>query len=198
MRDLYNFIDSQHVPARSGQWLDDRAPATDAVIARIARSGAEDVNDAVAAAKRAAPAWARTSTAEGADLCDAIADVLDKRLDDLADLESRDAGKTITQARMIDIPRAVRNFRFFAGAVRHDETGCHEMSDALNYTLPIRFCTNRLDLFRGRGLDQKPIFDHAASGLGQMCRMKGFSRPSFRIWPQGLRHPRQGWSSRHH
>ncbi len=135
MRDLYNFIDSQHVPARSGQWLDDRAPATDAVIARIARSGAEDVNDAVAAAKRAAPAWARTSTAERADLCDAIADVLDKRLDDLADLESRDAGKTITQARTIDIPRAVRNFRFFAGAVRHDETGCHEMSDALNYTL---------------------------------------------------------------
>lgn len=135
MKDLFNHIDGRDVPARSGRWLDDLAPATGEVIARIARSGADDVNDAVAAAKRAAPGWARASTAERADLCDTIAGVLDKRIDDLADLESRDAGKTITQARTIDIPRAVRNFRFFAGAVRHDETGCHEMEGALNYTL---------------------------------------------------------------
>jgi aminomuconate-semialdehyde/2-hydroxymuconate-6-semialdehyde dehydrogenase len=38
-------------------------------------------------------------------------------------------------SRSIDIPRAVSNFRFFAGAVRHQETGCHEMDGALNYTL---------------------------------------------------------------
>jgi aminomuconate-semialdehyde/2-hydroxymuconate-6-semialdehyde dehydrogenase len=135
MIDLFNHIDGREVPARSGQWLDDVAPATGEVLARLARSGPDDVNDAVAAAKAAAPGWARTSTAERADLCDAIASALDRRLDELADLESRDAGKTITQARTIDIPRAVRNFRFFAGAVRHDETGCHEMGDALNYTL---------------------------------------------------------------
>ena len=38
-------------------------------------------------------------------------------------------------ARAVDIPRAVANFRFFAGAVRHDETGCHPMPGALNYTV---------------------------------------------------------------
>ena len=38
-------------------------------------------------------------------------------------------------ARKVDIPRAIANFRFFAGAIRHDSTDCHTMADALNYTL---------------------------------------------------------------
>jgi aminomuconate-semialdehyde/2-hydroxymuconate-6-semialdehyde dehydrogenase len=56
-------------------------------------------------------------------------------LDELAVLESRDTGKPISVARTVDIPRAVANFRFFAGAVRHDETGFHPMAGALNYTI---------------------------------------------------------------
>lgn len=135
MKTLFNHIGGREVAPRGDRWLDDTAPATGSVIARIPRSDAADVDDAVAAAKAAAPSWARTSVAERADLCDAIADRLDTRLEDLIHLESEDAGKTISQARTIDIPRAVRNFRFFAGAVRHDETACHEMEGALNYTI---------------------------------------------------------------
>lgn len=55
-------------------------------------------------------------------------------MEELASIESRDSGKTITMASKIDIPRAVSNFRFFAGQLRHDQTGCHMMSNALNYT----------------------------------------------------------------
>lgn len=132
---VFNTIDGRQVPAKADGWLDDHAPATGELLARIPRSGSADVDAAVAAAKAAAPRWAATPVAERADLCSAIADQLEKRLDDLAHLESRDAGKTITQARTIDIPRAIKNFRFFAGAVRHDATGAHEMSDAINYTL---------------------------------------------------------------
>lgn len=40
-------------------------------------------------------------------------------------------------ARTIDIPRAVSNFRFYAGAIRHDETGCYAMADAVNYVLRV-------------------------------------------------------------
>jgi acyl-CoA reductase-like NAD-dependent aldehyde dehydrogenase len=49
-----------------------------------------------------------------------IADVLESRLEEFAELESRDQGKPIWLARTVDIPRAVYNFRFFATCALHD------------------------------------------------------------------------------
>jgi aminomuconate-semialdehyde/2-hydroxymuconate-6-semialdehyde dehydrogenase len=136
MRTVLNHIGGRDVPARSGAVLEDHGPATGQVIATIPQSGADDVDDAVQAARAALDgSWGRSSTAERADLCDAIADALEADLDELAALESLDTGKPITTARTIDIPRAIANFRFFAGAVRHSHTGFHEMADAINYTL---------------------------------------------------------------
>lgn len=130
-----NLIGGKHVPAAAGDTIEDLNPATGRVHATIPRSGAADVEAAVAAARAAFPAWSATSVEQRADLLDRIADALEARVDELAALESADAGKPITLARTIDIPRAVRNFRFFAGAARHDETGFHPMADAINYTL---------------------------------------------------------------
>jgi aminomuconate-semialdehyde/2-hydroxymuconate-6-semialdehyde dehydrogenase len=65
----------------------------------------------------------------------AIAARIRARASELAQLESLDTGKPVTLAQTVDIPRAIANFEFFAGAVRHDETACHEMPGALNYTL---------------------------------------------------------------
>jgi aminomuconate-semialdehyde/2-hydroxymuconate-6-semialdehyde dehydrogenase len=134
--EIGNYIGGRFTPALSGALLDDIGPATGQVIARIPRSAAADVDLAVAAARGALDgAWGRTSTAERADLLDAIADALFARADEAAMLESRDQGKPVSLARSMDIDRAIANFRFFAGAVRHDETGFHEMAGALNYTL---------------------------------------------------------------
>ena len=60
----------------------------------------------------------------------------------LARLESEDSGKPLNMARTIDIPRAVQNFRFYAGQIRHDVTDCHMMSNAVNYSLrePVGIC----------------------------------------------------------
>ncbi len=130
-----NHIGGVNRPARSGRTLDNVAPATGAVVATIPDSSAEDVADAVAAAQSARDVWSGWTTAERADLCDAVADALEARLDELAVLESQDTGKPVSLARRIDIPRSIANFRFFAGAVRHSQTGAHEMADAINYTL---------------------------------------------------------------
>jgi len=131
-----NYIGGAHRPAASGLYIEDLNPATGNPIAHIPDSDTEDVDAAVGAARGALEgSWGRSTVAERADLCDAIADAIEGRLDELAELESRDTGKPIWLARSVDIPRAVSNFRFFAGAVRHDATGMHEMSDAINYTL---------------------------------------------------------------
>lgn len=135
-RTLTQYIGGEHRAPSSGAYLDDIAPATGAAIARVPRGDAADVAAAVDAAHAAlAGAWGRATRHERADLCDAVADAIEARLDELAELESRDTGKPITLARTVDIPRAVANFRFFAGAVRHDATSAHEMDGALNYTL---------------------------------------------------------------
>ena len=75
------------------------------------------------------------SYAERADLLDAIAKRIEERKDEFAQAESLDTGKPFHVAKNVDISRAIANFRFFAGAIRHDETGCHMMADAINYTI---------------------------------------------------------------
>ncbi len=133
---LPNCIGGRFVPPTTGHYLDDVAPATGEVVARVPRSGPEDVDAAVSAAQQALDgSWGRSSFAERADLLDAIASALERRHDELVALESQDTGKPRWLAGQVDIPRAVSNFRFFAGAVRHQETSCHPMAQALNYTL---------------------------------------------------------------
>lgn len=136
VRELLNHVGGEDLPASSGGTVDVLAPATGQRFATIPDSGPEDVDRAVRAARAAFEgAWGRWTTAERADLCDEVARTIETRLDEFAELESLDTGKPISLARTIDIPRAIANFRFFAGAVRHDRTGAHEMPRAINYTL---------------------------------------------------------------
>jgi aminomuconate-semialdehyde/2-hydroxymuconate-6-semialdehyde dehydrogenase len=133
---LSNFVGGRFVPAASGETLPDHNPATGAVIATLPASGAADVDAAVAAARTSlAGPWGRTTVTERADLLDRVADGIKARFEELVQLESLDTGKPVHTARTIDIARAVSNFRFFAGAVRHLGADAHHMGDALNYTV---------------------------------------------------------------
>jgi aminomuconate-semialdehyde/2-hydroxymuconate-6-semialdehyde dehydrogenase len=133
---LANLVDGQMQPPLGGRYLDVFEPATGAVFAQCPDSDANDVDAAVAAAKRAAPAWAATPAEERARLLNRLADLVERDLDALAALESRDAGKTVKLATSLDIPRAVSNLRFFAAAITQWPGEAHPMEDrALNYTL---------------------------------------------------------------
>ena len=133
---LANFIDGSFAAPVSGDYIDNIAPATEEVIAHIPDSDARDVDAAVQAAKRAFPAWSRTSANERSRLLLAVADLIEKNLDELAACESEDSGKAISLAKKLDIPRAVANFRFFATAILHQSSEAHLTdSSALNYTL---------------------------------------------------------------
>ncbi len=126
---ILNFIAGRPVPAASGKTLPDVDPATGQVIAEIPRSNADDVAAAVAAAKAAQPAWAARSIEDRCAVLHRIADGLEAELEALAVLETRDSGKPITTSRTVDIPRAVRNFRFFADFARDFRDEEHAMPD---------------------------------------------------------------------
>ena len=63
--------------------------------------------------------WSRTPATERSKLLLKIADAIEQRLDEFAEVESRDQGKPVSLAKAVDIPRAVHNFRIFATAILH-------------------------------------------------------------------------------
>jgi betaine-aldehyde dehydrogenase len=90
-------------------------PATEAVLAEVARAGVEEVDEAVSAAAAAWPAWRALAPAERADALRALADTLDQHREELAVLEARNAGKAIVDARA-EMGMVVDTFRYYAGA----------------------------------------------------------------------------------
>jgi aminomuconate-semialdehyde/2-hydroxymuconate-6-semialdehyde dehydrogenase len=133
---LANLIDGRLQAPLDDRWLDIHEPATGAVFAYCPDSTAVDVDAAVKAAQKAAPAWAATPSDERARLLNRLADLIEARLDEFAALESRDSGKTVALARRLDIPRAISNLRFFAAAVMAWDSESHAMENgAINYTL---------------------------------------------------------------
>jgi 5-carboxymethyl-2-hydroxymuconic-semialdehyde dehydrogenase len=80
----------------------------------VARGGPDDAAAAVAAAVGAFPEWSRTPARERAALLHAVADGVEKRLEDLARVETRDNGSLIRSHRRGVMPRVALNFRFFA------------------------------------------------------------------------------------
>ncbi|MFI6324260.1 aldehyde dehydrogenase [Nonomuraea sp. NPDC050556] len=98
----------------SPQRFTDLSPIDEQPIAEISRGGAREAAQAVAAARKAFPAWARTSKEERARLLHAIADGVDKRADELANVETRDNGALLRSHLRGVMPRVAHNFRFFA------------------------------------------------------------------------------------
>ncbi len=90
-------------------------PATEGTLAELEQAGVEETDAAVARAKAAFPAWRRVSPPDRAALLRGLADALEDRLEDLALLEARNAGKPISDARG-EIGMVVETFRFYAGA----------------------------------------------------------------------------------
>ena len=90
-------------------------PATEAVLAEVARAGPEEVDEAVARAKEALPAWRGLAPGERARLLHGLAETLLAHLEELALLEARNAGKAISDARG-EMTMVVDTFRYYAGA----------------------------------------------------------------------------------
>ncbi|SDK78161.1 aminomuconate-semialdehyde/2-hydroxymuconate-6-semialdehyde dehydrogenase [Catalinimonas alkaloidigena] len=133
---LCNYIGGKWREPHTGQYLDDVDPAVDQVFAQVPASGPTDVDDAVAAAQRAFPAWSALPVRERSAWLMQLAEAIEARHETLAQAESRDTGKPLWLARAVDIPRASENFRFFATAMLHFASESHLTDQvALNYTV---------------------------------------------------------------
>lgn len=110
-------IDNEWVDAVSGATFATIDPAIGATLAEVARAGAEDVDRAVAAARRALTSgpWASITPSERSRILWRMADLMEANIDELAELETLDQGKPLFVGRWAEIPGAIEQFRYFAG-----------------------------------------------------------------------------------
>lgn len=121
MADYKLLINGELVASRSGKTITDIGPASGEPIAQVPESTLEDVDRAVAAAREAFDdgRWSGLPHGARAAMLEKLAATIEAHAAELAQLESQDAGKPIKLVRDGDIPFAIDNLHFFAGAARH-------------------------------------------------------------------------------
>ena len=136
MEKIKNYINGKLVESSSGNCIDNYNPASGKVYSLVPDSNEDDINAAVLAANTAFQSWSKTSKKYRSDLLMRLASKIEDYSEELIIAESRDNGKPEALARLVDIPRASENFRFFATAILHFSSELHDMDGkALNYTL---------------------------------------------------------------
>jgi aldehyde dehydrogenase (NAD+)/betaine-aldehyde dehydrogenase len=109
-----SFIDA--APVSSAETYPNIDPSTGATLGDVARAGDKEIDQAVAAARRASRAWRATTPEQRADLLSRLAELIDGEVETLARLESEDSGKPLSQARN-DARVCARYFRFYSRVI---------------------------------------------------------------------------------
>src|SRR5690348_1577745 len=130
----------------NNEWVDGATrfdttnPATGTVLTQIAEASADDIDRAVDVARRAfgdrSGAWRKMSASDRGRLIWKLAEVVEKNVDELAELETLDNGKPIFESRYVDMPMVVDVLRYYAGLATkiHGET-VNTFETAFTYTL---------------------------------------------------------------
>jgi aminomuconate-semialdehyde/2-hydroxymuconate-6-semialdehyde dehydrogenase len=132
-----HFIAGKAAPAADGRTFESRDPHDDSLLATVARGSAEDGKRAITAAREAFDdgPWPRMTPKERAKVLHAVADAVDAHREELAELETRDGGKTITQSLHAEMPRVALNLRFFADYAALTPNESYPDGELLSYTL---------------------------------------------------------------
>lgn len=131
-----HFINGQFVESQNQKIFENINPATEEALGTVAEGGADEVNYAVTAARRALNGpWKKMTVEQRSKILRKIGDLILERQEELAQLESLDTGKPFSLANSIDIPRAAYNFHFFADYIVSVNTDANQQDDlALHYS----------------------------------------------------------------
>ena len=138
VRTLRNFIGGDWVESTGERVREIVSPVTGEVIAEVPDASQEDVERAAKAARKAQPGWAALSAWERADVCHAIADLIDERKEDFARELSVEQGKPFRAEAIPDIDETAENFRIAAEDVKRMETAIIPSQDVNKRILTFR------------------------------------------------------------
>ena len=119
VRELKSFVNGEYVKSQSGETMDIINPSTGQVYATAPKSNAADIDSAYKAADKAFEEWSQTTPAERQLALFRIADALEARVEEMADVESENTGKPRAALPADEVLLSVDQIRFFAGAARN-------------------------------------------------------------------------------
>ena len=187
------FIGGEFVDAAKGGRIPVLNPHDNSTIAEIAEATPPDIDRAVEAARKAFPAWKRTSASERGRLLLKLADAIENDVDYLAQVEAIDTGHPIRDVRNLDVPRTAACFRYFGGIADKVEGSVIPVDAGfLNYVkrepigvvgaivpwnFPLMFCSWKMGpaLAAGNTIVMKPaeITPLSALRVAQLCAEVG-------------------------
>ncbi|KAJ3234326.1 aldehyde dehydrogenase (NAD(P)(+)) ald5 [Chytriomyces hyalinus] len=109
------FINNEFVASKSGKTFETYDPNNGKPIASVFEAGADDVNAAVEAAKKAFITWSKFSPAKRGDVMYKLATLIKRDQAELGALEAYDNGKPVGQATNVDLSLVIEHFKYFAG-----------------------------------------------------------------------------------
>lgn len=119
-------IDGKRVDASNGETFEVLDPSNNSVLTHAPKGNEEDINRAVKAARNAFDngPWRKITVSERGKLLWKLADLIEQRTEEFAQLETLDNGKPLAIARAADVPLTVDHFRYYAGMTTkiHGET----------------------------------------------------------------------------
>lgn len=110
------FIDGKEAESVSGKTYVRENPATEEPFAEIAEAQKEDVDKAVKAAKKAFEKWSHVPPSERAKIVYRIAELIEKKKDEIALTNTLETGKPIRESRLVELGASLRTMDYYAGA----------------------------------------------------------------------------------
>ncbi|MBX7046006.1 MAG: aldehyde dehydrogenase [Ignavibacteria bacterium] len=136
MEKLQNYINGKLVEPVSKNYFDNFEPAAGKAYSLIPDSDERDIQLAYEAAENAFEEWSSMTNEVRSKILLKVSQLISANLEKFAQAESKDNGKPVSLAREVDIPRAVKNFEFFATAILHFASESHFTNQStFNYTL---------------------------------------------------------------
>ncbi|WP_075182509.1 betaine-aldehyde dehydrogenase [Pantoea sp. 1.19] len=111
------YIDGGYVDSTTGKHFETINPASGEVLAKVQAAGAEDVDRAVAAARKGQKIWAAMTAMERSRILRRAVDILRERNDELAALETLDTGKPYSETASVDIVTGADVLEYYAGLI---------------------------------------------------------------------------------
>ena len=133
-------INGEWVEAQGGRTFETLNPATGELLTHVASATAADVDRAVQAARKAFDdqngPWRKMTASDRGKVLWRIADLLEKNIDEVAEVETLDNGKPIFESRYVDLPTVIEVFRYYAGwATKITGETINSRPNAFTYTL---------------------------------------------------------------
>ena len=131
------YLDGQWVASDGDGRIEVRSPATEQVIAEVSGGAVSDVDKAVAAARAAFPAWSALPQGERAAYLQQTSELLAERMDDLAELGSRDIGAPLDAVKAVQLGLPIFNFGYYADLARTFDFDGVEVGNSLVVREPV-------------------------------------------------------------